>query len=57
MLRNLKHYRRPQTVEDAVALVQSSPNAVYLGGGAWTVAQGNPSLEMAVDLIRSVGSD
>jgi carbon-monoxide dehydrogenase medium subunit len=56
VLRNLKHYRRPETVEDAVALVQSNPNATYLGGGAWTVAQGDPSLEMAVDL-RDVGLD
>lgn len=56
MLQNLKHYMRPETIEDAVALVQSNPNAVYLGGGAWTVAQGDPSLEMAVDL-RELGLD
>lgn len=56
MLRNLKHYRRPETIEDAVALVQSNPNAAYLGGGAWTVAQGDPALEMAVDL-RELGLD
>jgi probable selenate reductase FAD-binding subunit len=36
--------------------VQSNPNAVYLGGGAWTVAQGDPSLEMTVDL-RELGLD
>jgi CO/xanthine dehydrogenase FAD-binding subunit len=50
MLRGVKHYRRPDTIGDAVALVQSNPNAVYLGGGAWIVAQGEPSLEMVVDL-------
>jgi CO/xanthine dehydrogenase FAD-binding subunit len=50
MLRGVKYYRRPDTIGDAVALVQSNPNAVYLGGGAWIVAQGNPSLEMVVDL-------
>jgi probable selenate reductase FAD-binding subunit len=56
VLRNLKHYRRPETIEDAVALVQSNAHAVYLGGGAWTVAQGDPSLEMVVDL-RELGLD
>lgn len=56
MLRNLKHYRRPSSIEDAVALVQSSPNAVYLSGGAWTVAQGDPTLEMVVDL-QDLGLD
>lgn len=50
MLRNVKSYRRPASVEEAVALVQSNPNAVYVGGGAWTVAQGDPALEMVVDL-------
>lgn len=50
MLRNIKQYKRASSAEDAVALVQSNPNAVYLGGGAWTVAQGNPQLEMVVDL-------
>jgi len=50
MLRNVKHYHRPTTAEDAVALVQSNPNAVYLGGGAWTVAQGDATLETVVDL-------
>lgn len=50
MLRNVKSYRRPTSIEEAVALVQSNPNAVYIGGGAWTVAQGDPTLEMAVDL-------
>ncbi|MCJ7551710.1 MAG: FAD binding domain-containing protein [Anaerolineae bacterium] len=50
MLRNLKHYKRPTKIEDAVALVHSNANAVYLGGGAWTVAQGDPSLEFVVDL-------
>ncbi len=50
MLRNVKHYHRPGTIEDAVALVQSTPNAVYLAGGAWTVAKGDPTLETVVDL-------
>ena len=50
MLRNVKSYRRPTSIEEAVALVQSNPNAVYIGGGAWTVAQGDPTLEMVVDL-------
>jgi len=54
MLRNVKDYRRPTSIEEAVALVQSNINAVYLGGGAWTVAQGHPQLEMVVDL-QSVG--
>ena len=56
MLRNLKHYKRPTKIEDAVALVQSTANAVYLGGGAWTVAQGDPSLEFVVDL-QDLGLD
>jgi len=56
MLRNLKHYKRPTKIEDAVALVQSNANAVYLGGGAWTVAQGDPSLEFVVDL-QDLGLD
>jgi len=56
MLRNLKHYERPATIEDAVALVQSNANAVYLAGGAWTVAQGDPALEFAVDL-QDLGLD
>ncbi len=50
MLRNVKHYRRPAEIGDAVALVQSNPNAAYLGGGTWTVARGDPTLEMVVDL-------
>ncbi len=50
MLRSVKHYRRPESVEDAVALVQSNHNAAYLAGGAWTVARGDPALEMVVDL-------
>ncbi len=50
MLRNVKNYHRPTSVEQAVSLVQSSANAVYLGGGAWTVAQGDPTLETVVDL-------
>ena len=56
MLRNVKSYRRPASIEEAVALVQSNPNAVYIGGGAWTVAQGDPVLEMVVDL-QAVGLD
>jgi len=56
MLRNLRHYERPATVEDAVALAQSNANAVYLAGGAWTVAQGDPTLEFAVDL-QGLGLD
>ena len=50
MLRNVKTYHKPTTIEDAVALVQSNPNAAYLGGGAWIVAQGNPALETLIDL-------
>lgn len=50
MLRSVEHYTRPANVEEAVALVQSTPKAAYLAGGAWTVAQGDPSLEMVVDL-------
>lgn len=50
MLRNVKDYRRPTSVEEAVALVHSNVNATYIGGGAWTVAQGDPTLEMVVDL-------
>lgn len=56
MLRNLKHYKRPTKIEDAVALVHSNASAVYLGGGAWTVAQGDPSLEFVVDL-QDLGLD
>jgi probable selenate reductase FAD-binding subunit len=50
MLRNVKNYIRPESVEDAVTIVQSTPGAVYLGGGAWTVAQGDSSIETVVDL-------
>ncbi|MBN1874549.1 MAG: FAD binding domain-containing protein [Anaerolineae bacterium] len=50
MLRNVKTYYRPTRIEEAVILAQSSPNAVYLGGGAWTVAQGSTQLETVVDL-------
>jgi CO/xanthine dehydrogenase FAD-binding subunit len=50
MLRNVKSYKRPTTVEEAVAEVQSNPNAVYLSGGAWIVAQGDPELQVIVDL-------
>jgi CO/xanthine dehydrogenase FAD-binding subunit len=39
-----------------VSLVQSSPKALYLGGGAWIVAQGDPTLETVVDL-QDVGLD
>ena len=54
MLRNVKTYMRPRTVEDAVALVHSHANATYIGGGAWVAAQGDPTLEMVVDL-RDLG--
>ena len=50
MLRNVKSYKRAKNIDDAVALVQSNPNAIYIGGGAWTVAQGDSQLEMVVDL-------
>lgn len=50
MLRNVKTYVRPTSIEDAVTFVQSTPNAVYLGGGAWTVAQGNAEIEAVADL-------
>ncbi len=50
MLRQLKHYERPQTIEEAVALAQSNSAAQYLGGGAWIVAKGDPSLSMVIDL-------
>lgn len=56
MLRNLRHYHRPEKVEDAVTLVQTNPNAAYLGGGAWLVAQGDPGLETVVDL-QDLGLD
>ncbi len=50
MLRNVKQYLRPTTIEDAVTMAQTNPHAAYLGGGAWIVAQGNPQLETVVDL-------
>ncbi|MBN1487815.1 MAG: FAD binding domain-containing protein [Anaerolineae bacterium] len=56
MLRNVKNYHRPTTVEEAVAVVQSNPNALYLSGGAWIVAQGDPVLETVVDL-QAAGLD
>ncbi|MEA3310532.1 MAG: FAD binding domain-containing protein [Chloroflexota bacterium] len=52
MLRNVKTYHKPTTVEEAVMLVQSNPATVYLGGGAWIVAQGDPNLEAVVDLQK-----
>jgi len=52
MLRNVKTYHKPTVVEEAVALVHSNPNAAYLGGGAWLTAQGDPSLEVLVDLQK-----
>jgi len=50
MLRNVKNYWRPTSIEEAVAMVQSNANAAYIGGGAWTVAQGDATLETIVDL-------
>lgn len=50
MLRQLKHYERPQTIEEAVALAQSNTAAQYLGGGAWIVAKGDPTLTTVIDL-------
>lgn len=50
MLRNMQQVFHPTTVEEAVTMAQTTPNACYLGGGAWVVAQGNPQLEAAVDL-------
>ncbi|MBN1262231.1 MAG: FAD binding domain-containing protein [Anaerolineae bacterium] len=52
MLRNVKTYHKPLTIEDAVGLVHSNRNAVYVGGGAWIVAQGDPQLEVLVDLQK-----
>lgn len=54
MLRNVKTYHKPTTVDEAVMLVQSNPHATYLGGGAWIVAQGDSALEVLVDL-QNVG--
>jgi probable selenate reductase FAD-binding subunit len=56
MLRNVKTYVRPGSIEDAVTFVQSTPNAVYLGGGAWTVAQGHADIEAVADL-QALGLD
>lgn len=50
MLRNVKSYLRPTQLEDAVALAQSTARSTYIGGGAWTVAQGDPTLEVVIDL-------
>ena len=49
MLRNVKHYHRPGTIEDAVSLVQSTPNAVYLAGGAWIALCDDPGPPGQVD--------
>jgi carbon-monoxide dehydrogenase medium subunit len=48
----VKTYHKPTTVDDAVALVQTKANATYVAGGAWIMAQGDPSLEVLVDLQR-----
>jgi len=56
MLRNVKQYLRPTTIEEAVTLAQTNPHACYLGGGAWVVAQGDPQLETVVDL-QGLGLD
>ena len=56
MFRNVKAYERPASIEDAVALAQSTPNAAYIGGGAWTTAQADPELETLIDL-QDVGLD
>jgi len=53
MLRNVNTYHKPTTVEEAVALVQSNPHAAYLAGGSWVVAQGDPTLEVLVDLQQA----
>lgn len=50
MLRGLKQYSRPTTIEEAVTMAQTYPNACYLGGGAWIVAQGDSTIETVVDL-------
>ena len=52
MLRNVKTYYRPTTIEEAVILVQSNSATIYLGGGAWIVAQGDSTLEAVVDLQK-----
>lgn len=56
MLRNVTLYERPTAIEDAVALAQSTSNAAYVGGGAWTVAQADPEIETLIDL-QAVGLD
>ncbi len=53
MLSNVKTYHRPTKLEDAVALVQSNPNSAYVGGGSWITAQGDPTLEVLVDLSQA----
>ena len=52
MLRHVKQYLKPESVEEAVALVQSNPKAAYLGGGAWLVAFGSDAVETVVDLQK-----
>jgi CO/xanthine dehydrogenase FAD-binding subunit len=56
MLRNVKTYEKPTTIDEAVSLVQTKSNATYLAGGAWIVAQGDPTLEVLVDL-QKIGLD
>jgi CO/xanthine dehydrogenase FAD-binding subunit len=57
MLRNVTSYERPTSIEDAVALAQSTPNAAYVGGGAWITAQADPELETLIDLQDVDGLD
>jgi CO/xanthine dehydrogenase FAD-binding subunit len=57
MLRNVTSYERPASIENAVALAQSTPSAAYLGGGAWTAAQADPTLETLIDLQDIDGLD
>jgi CO/xanthine dehydrogenase FAD-binding subunit len=56
MLRNVTSYERPTSIEEAVALAQSMPNAAYVGGGAWTTAQADPEIETLIDL-QDIGLD
>ena len=52
-MQNVKEYHRPQSLADAVALLQrKDTKTVVLGGGTWLVGEGPRDIEAVVDVVN-----
>jgi CO/xanthine dehydrogenase FAD-binding subunit len=56
MLINLQTIHRPETIEEAAGLLKRSGVYPVYGGGAYLIRAGNPDVQGAVDLARTVNA-